>query len=123
MIGSAFSALAAVWALSAAVLEGIAVLPAEIFLPGPPSGQLLGSETTMRRAMDGQPMQGFSSIVREDSDSFFVLSDNGFGTRENSADYLLRIYSITPEFRTAEGGSGRIAVNGFINLHFIQNNP
>ncbi|NOL51203.1 esterase-like activity of phytase family protein [Pelistega suis] len=45
-----------------------------------------------------------------------MLADNGFGTQDNSADFLLRIYQIKPEFRTATGGSGKVDVLNFIQL-------
>ncbi len=38
------------------------------------------------------------------------MSDNGFGKRDNSADFLLCIYVIYPDFRSAAGGSGGIRV-------------
>ena len=34
------------------------------------------------------------------------MTDNGFGGQTNSADTLLRLYSVRPDFRTASGGSG-----------------
>ncbi|MCK5232835.1 MAG: hypothetical protein KAR13_21355 [Desulfobulbaceae bacterium] len=36
---------------------------------------------------------------------------------ENSADYHLRCYTITPDFKTKEGGTGTITIEGFIELH------
>jgi hypothetical protein len=42
---------------------------------------------------DLQPVQGFSSVLRESNGDFLVMSDNGFGAEENSADYLLRVKS------------------------------
>jgi hypothetical protein len=44
------------------------------------------------------------------------MSDNGFGAKANSADYVLRVYRIDPDFRTAQGGSGVISVESFIEL-------
>jgi hypothetical protein len=37
------------------------------------------------------------------------MPDNGFGTKTNSADTLLRMYAVRPDFRTAVGGSGTVA--------------
>jgi glycerophosphoryl diester phosphodiesterase len=45
-----------------------------------------------------------------------VITDNGFGTRNNSRDYLLRIYEITPELGTQTRSPGKVEVNGFIQL-------
>ncbi len=36
---------------------------------------------------------------------------------ENSADYHLRCYTITPDFKTKEGGTGTITIEDFIELH------
>lgn len=62
-------------------------------------------------------MQGFSALIKGENNDYFVLSDNGFGSRNNSSDYLLSIYRITPDFRTATGGTGHIRVSNIINLH------
>ena len=44
------------------------------------------------------------------------MADNGYGSIENSADFNLRVYRIRPEFKTATGGSGAVAVEGRIEL-------
>jgi hypothetical protein len=41
--------------------------------------------------------------------SFVFMADNGFGTQGNSADTLLRMYAVRPDFRTATGGSGTVS--------------
>ena len=57
-----------------AILEHFATLPARTF-----AGR--------------QPVQGVSSIAPGPGRNlWWALSDNGYGTRENSADYLLAIY-------------------------------
>ena len=38
------------------------------------------------------------------------MPDNGFGTKANSADFLLRLYRVTPDWETADGGAGEIGV-------------
>jgi len=43
--------------------------------------------------------------------AFLVLSDNGFGSKKNSPDFLLRIYTIRPNLRTSQGGAGTIGVD------------
>ncbi len=51
-------------------------------------------------------MQGFSEALHGPSAStFYVMSDNGFGTKTNSADTLLRIYAVRPEFKTWTGSA------------------
>jgi glycerophosphoryl diester phosphodiesterase len=44
------------------------------------------------------------------------MPDNGFGKKGNSSDFLLRVYSIRPDFETADGGSGEISVGEFVQL-------
>jgi len=102
-----------------AILRGRAVLPAATFADGPTSGNALGVEPVNQQPVpfvNQQPVQGFSAVLDNGDGSFLVMSDNGFGGMENSADYHLRVYTIRPDFETAEGGSGNIAVEGFFEL-------
>lgn len=46
--------------------------------------------------------------------SFWALSDNGYGSIENSADHNLRIYRIRPDLKTAGGGSGNVSVESYV---------
>lgn len=101
----------------AATLTGFAMLPADTFRPGPTSGQFI--EATNGRQppfIDKQPVQGFSALLKGDNGSFIVLSDNGFGKRSNSSDYILSIYDILPDFRTVDGGTGSIRVTEITHL-------
>ena len=103
--------------LSAATLTAFAVLPADSFTDGPTSGQLIQPVNGRTPPFESQqPIQGFSAVVQGENDSFFILSDNGYGRRDNSSDYLLSIYHINPYFRTQHGGSGDIRVNKIIHL-------
>src|SRR5262249_20495073 len=100
-------------------LIGRAVLPAATFAPGPTSGRLIGSGSINGQPVpfiDQQPVQGFSAIHNNGDGTFLVMSDNGFGSIENSADYHLRVYKIRPDFKTKEGGTGAISVEGFFEL-------
>jgi hypothetical protein len=45
-----------------------------------------------------QPVQGFSAMVPAGNDTWWALTDNGFGARENSTDYQLAIYHVAPSF-------------------------
>jgi hypothetical protein len=91
-------------------LVGLATLLADHFVPGPTSGQFIESANGRTPPFEGrQPVQGFSALI-ENGDGFLALPDNGFGTRENSPDFLLRVYELRPEFRTGSGGTGTIEV-------------
>jgi hypothetical protein len=104
-------------AAQAATLVGYAELPADTFVPGPTSGQFIkASNGRQPPFINQQPVQGFSAVVKGEDDSYFVLSDNGFGARDNSSDYLLSIYHLYPDFRTRSGGTGSIRVNSIIRL-------
>lgn len=92
-------------------LKGFAVLPAATFAEGPPSGSALAAGP-----FPGQPVQGFSGVQFAGDDRYWFLADNGFGAKNNSADFLLRIYQVKPNFRTPENGSASVEVGEFIQL-------
>lgn len=93
----------------AAILTGFAELPADTFRTGPTSGQFIKAVNQRKPPfVDQQPVQGFSALIKGTDGSYFALSDNGFGRRSNSSDYILSIYQLEPDFRTASGGSGEI---------------
>jgi glycerophosphoryl diester phosphodiesterase len=101
-----------------AELVGFAMLPADTFAEGPASGRYNGdgSKSALPR-FPGQPVQGFSGVqFGPVCGSYYVLSDNGFGSKFNSIDYLLRAYQITPDPKTVDGGAGTIAVDDHIAL-------
>ena len=101
------------------VLVGRAVLPADTFAPGPTSGQFIGEgpiNGVLPPFIGEQPVQGFSAVLKKDDGTFYVMSDNGFGSKENSRDYNLRVYTIKPEFERSAGGAGTISVEGFFEL-------
>ena len=104
-------------------LVGRAVLPAATFADGPVSGQFLGSNLIngQKVPFKKQPVQGFSAVLDNKDGTFLVMSDNGFGSLENSADFHLRVYIIRPDFKTSTGGGSKIQVEGFIELHDPEN--
>ena len=99
-----------------ATLQAYAQLEAHTLMPGPDSGHLIEAPEGLELPFRGQPAQGFSSILPDGNGGYLALADNGFGTRGNSADFLLRVYSLQPDFRTAEGGSGEIHIFGFVSF-------
>ncbi len=103
--------------VQAQTLEGFASLPADTFAPGPTSGQFItAANGRLPPFVDKQPVQGFSSILKTSRGEFLAMSDNGFGAKGNSADYVLRFYRIAPDFRTKRHGSAQIAVKSFVQL-------
>jgi glycerophosphoryl diester phosphodiesterase len=120
------AALASITMLSSASgwaadeLVGRAVLPAATFERGPTSGQFLGAAPINGQKVPftgKQPVQGFSAVLDNNDGTFNVMSDNGYGSMENSADFNLRVHTVRPQFETAEGGSGRLKLERFIELH------
>ncbi|WP_088889379.1 alkaline phosphatase [Leptolyngbya ohadii] len=108
-------------------LTGFASLPADTFAEGPPAGGNNGSTTNPEPIsangrtgpFEGQPVQGFSGVQfapGSDGSTFWFLSDNGFGSKINSSDYLLRLHQVKPNFRTADGGEGSVTLEGFVQL-------
>ncbi|GLY92839.1 esterase-like activity of phytase family protein [Actinoplanes sp. NBRC 103695] len=99
-------------------LTGRAILSATAWQPGPVSGTLLPPATVngITPPFPGQPIPGFSAIIPRTADDhsgkrLLAMPDNGFGTKDNSADFLLRAYDITPDHRRHT-----IAVNGYLSL-------
>jgi hypothetical protein len=114
---AAFTAIGGAQPAAAQSLVGFASLPADTFTPGPTSGQLIAATNGRVPPFVGkQPVQGFSSVLRTSNGDFLAMSDNGFGAKPNSPDYVLRVYRIDPNFRTSTGGAGTIAVKSFITL-------
>jgi hypothetical protein len=114
--------------LSHSQLVGRAVLPAATFRAGSaPSGAFFSAadRTTATNngvtvtaapapALPAQPVQGFSALIPSGSDEWWGLTDNGFGTRGNSADAELWVQKVRPNF--APGGDGSVAVTGGFGL-------
>jgi glycerophosphoryl diester phosphodiesterase len=96
------------------VLEGRAVLPAETYAPGPPSGAFFAPQSPINGVTfptPSQPAIGYSGIVEGRSPGeYLAMPDNGYGNKMNSFDFELRAYYITPDFKTANGGSGSVAI-------------
>ena len=116
-LAAAVPAAAGSWSWSApagsgaqqAELVGRAVLPALTFGEKIPSGAAATSANGVQAPFPAQPVQGFSGILR-DGDAALVLSDNGYGTKANSADYLLRVN------RLRLGAQGDVVVAGGFGL-------
>jgi glycerophosphoryl diester phosphodiesterase len=101
-----------------ATLLARAVLPAATFAPGPPSGAFIGPGPINGQPVPfpSQPVQGFSAILRAGGRSYLAMLDNGYGTKANSADFLLRVYRIQANWERAAGGPGTVDVLGSVSL-------
>jgi glycerophosphoryl diester phosphodiesterase len=96
-------------------LSGFIVLPADTFAEGPASGAFIAATAnTNGRTVpfDSQPVQGFSALIPAPTEGhWYGMSDNGFGARDNSADYHLRVYELRFDFEAQS-----VEVVGFIEL-------
>jgi hypothetical protein len=96
-------------------LVGRAVFPAETLAPGPPAGAAVASANGISFPRPSQPVEGLSSIVAgRQPGEYLAMADNGFGTKENSRDFLIRAYYVRPDFKTAGGGSGTVDIGDFV---------
>jgi hypothetical protein len=96
-------------------LTGFALLDANTFADGPTSGQFITPNNGITPPfIDKQPVQGFSAVLNGPAPgTYYVMPDNGFGAKDNSADALLRVYALKPDFKTATGGSGTVSPVNF----------
>ncbi len=96
-------------------LVGFASLPADTYSDGPVSGDGI-SANGRTGPFPGQPIQGFSGVQFANDDSLYFLSDNGYGSKDNSEDFLLRIHRVDPNFKGTENGDGTVKVLDYIQL-------
>jgi hypothetical protein len=97
-------------------LLGRSILPAETYRPGSaPSGFFQTGTTAVPRPYPGQPVQGFSATHRNADGSYLVMTDNGFGTKENSPDAELVVNRIKPD--TATGHTA------YLGTEFVLTDP
>lgn len=109
-----------------AVLAGHAVQPAKSFIQAPPDapkslhtsgkfttavrtdtlGVIMGKSATRPTGISlpfrGQPLQGYSGIQRMQDGSFWILTDNGAGSKANSPDFMLHLSNYDIDFKTGE---------------------
>ncbi|MGO4810193.1 esterase-like activity of phytase family protein [Cupriavidus sp. 2MCAB6] len=119
-----------------ATLAGHAILPAENFIAAPKDApqdlQASGKFTTGARVeklgsvegqsnnrptgvsvpFRGQPLQGHSGIKHMADGSFWVLTDNGAGSKANSPDFMLYLNHYKVDFK-----SGKLRRLGTVFLH------
>lgn len=97
-------------------LDARAALSADFLADDIPTGAFVTPNNGREGPFDGHIIPGFSGVVDAGDGTFWALPDNGFGAKDNSGDFELRLYHVTPEWQTAEGGSGEIVVGDHISL-------
>ena len=103
------------------VLEGRAKLSALYQAPGPDSGKDAFDGNGQTHPFKGQVIPGFSGMIEIGDGTFYALPDNGFGSKKNSSDFLLRVYTVKPNWETAETApdpknTGGVEVLDYISL-------
>jgi hypothetical protein len=100
-----------------ATLSGWAQMPAATYSDGPTTGQFAANNTYGTNPLpllNKQSVQGISAVLQGPTKgSYWVMPDNGFGSQNNSADALLRVYAVQPDFKTATGGGGTVSAANF----------
>jgi len=98
-------------------LTGWASLPSTARTPGPTSGQFISPILGVVPPFAGeQPIPGWSGLIANADGSFTALPDNGFGSKGNSADYVIGFYNASIAFKTVSDGTstpGSIVNNSF----------
>lgn len=109
-----------------ATLAGHAVLPALTLIPAPKDapldlqvsgkfttgqrvektgsieGQSAGRPTGVFLPFKGQPVQGHSGIKRMADGSYWLLTDNGAGSKANSPDFMLHLNQYKVDFKSGQ---------------------
>ncbi|AOZ06380.1 esterase-like activity of phytase family protein [Cupriavidus malaysiensis] len=109
-----------------ATLAGHAVLPAQSYIPAPKDapadlqvsgkfttgsrvekvgsveGQSNGRPTGISLPFQGQPLQGHSGIKHMADGTFWVLTDNGAGSKANSPDFMLYLNHYKVDFQSGK---------------------
>jgi hypothetical protein len=96
-------------------LVGRAILPADATSPAPFPGVVNTDPAPAPGST--QPVGGFSALIGAGGrDTYWAMPDNGFGTKANSRSFMLRLYKVHADFKTASGGSGGVQILDSISL-------
>lgn len=98
------------------ILKGFAVIPADTYAAGPAAGNNITGTNGRPVPFPGQPVQGFSAVQFADENNLWFMPDNGFGAKNNSADFLLRVYKVDPNFAGFEQEDGSVTIQSFIQF-------
>jgi len=89
-------------------LEGRAIYPAET--------RDSGSQPAPAPFPD-QPVGGYSALLdAKGKNTYLAMPDNGYGSKANSSDFILRVDRVRVDYETAKGGSGEVEVLDSVRL-------
>ncbi len=77
-------------------VETLGLLPGNSFLSDKAAPRATGHTLPMR----GQPVQGFSGIKPAGGGAYWVIADNGFGSKANSPDAMLAMHRVRPDWKS-----------------------
>ena len=70
------------------------------------SGQFTTPVNGVTPPYQGQPIPDSAGMIPSPAPGRFIaLPDNGFGAQGNSADFVLGVYEVTPDFKTVGDGT------------------
>jgi hypothetical protein len=99
-------------------LTAWAALPQSARTPGPTSGQFATpANGVVPPFVAAQPIPGWSGLLEGGRGTFVAMPDNGFGSKGNSADYVLGYYIVKPEFKTR--GDDTSLPGAVVNKEFV----
>ncbi|MBC8024349.1 MAG: esterase-like activity of phytase family protein [Burkholderiales bacterium] len=75
--------------------EQVGSVPGNSYISAPGAPRKTGGATPIK----GQPVQGFSSIKAQKDGTFYVLTDNGFGAKKDSADAMLMFHHVKVDWK------------------------
>ena len=76
-------------------VDALGTLPGNSFLSDKAAPRATGRTLPMR----GQPVQGFSGIKPAGGGAYWVIADNGFGSKANSSDAMLAMHRVRPDWK------------------------
>ena len=76
-------------------VDAVGSLPGHSYL----SDKAAPRPTNVALPFKGQPVQGFSGIKHSGAGRYWVLQDNGYGARSNSADAMLMFLRVKPDWK------------------------
>ena len=96
-------------------LQARAILAADATAPAPFAGVPDADPVPTHGAR--QPVGGFSALIEAPGrDRYWAMPDNGFGSKANSRSFLLRLYQVKSDWKTARGGAGTVKIEDWITL-------
>lgn len=99
-------------------LTGWASQSSALRTAGPASGRFVTPNLgVVPPFAEGQPIPGWSGLLFDGQDRLTALPDNGYGSKANSSDYIIGVYTASVDFKLA--GDSTSLPGSIQNLAFI----